>query len=156
MTHWSEILNRMVGNLVEGECRTAWLAIWWCRVFGNLVLWLGTWGKVLRFGALIGNMGSSVLKFGTTLLGFWDKVFGTALWAKPLCWHWHSGSVQLTLLVQFTHMYSIFPRFFLVDEQKRHFEMLSIYCNHYASLIPMSFVLGISIALFTSFYTMET
>ncbi len=35
-----------------------------------------------------------------------------------------------------------FTRFFLVDDQKRYFEKLSIYCNNYASLIPMSFVLG--------------
>ena len=33
-------------------------------------------------------------------------------------------------------------RFFLHDDQKRYFEKLAIYCNHYASLIPMSFVLG--------------
>ena len=33
-------------------------------------------------------------------------------------------------------------RFFLYDDQKRYFEKLAIYCNHYASLIPMSFVLG--------------
>lgn len=33
-------------------------------------------------------------------------------------------------------------RFFLHDNQKRCFEKLAIYCNHYASLIPMSFVLG--------------
>lgn len=35
-----------------------------------------------------------------------------------------------------------FSRFFLYDDQKRYFEKLAIYCNHYASLIPMSFVLG--------------
>lgn len=33
-------------------------------------------------------------------------------------------------------------RFLLFDDQKRYFEKLAIYCNHYASLIPMSFVLG--------------
>lgn len=33
-------------------------------------------------------------------------------------------------------------RFLLADDQKRYFEKLSIYCNNYASLIPMSFVLG--------------
>lgn len=33
-------------------------------------------------------------------------------------------------------------RFLLHDDQKRYFEKLAIYCNHYASLIPMSFVLG--------------
>ncbi|XP_007246772.3 bestrophin-2 [Astyanax mexicanus] len=42
---------------------------------------------------------------------------------------------------------SITYRFFLLDEQKRYFEKLSIYCNHYASLIPMSFVLGFYVTL---------
>lgn len=30
----------------------------------------------------------------------------------------------------------------LTDEQKRYFEKLVIYCDQYASLIPVSFVLG--------------
>ncbi|KAK7929552.1 hypothetical protein WMY93_005947 [Mugilogobius chulae] len=42
---------------------------------------------------------------------------------------------------------SITYRFFLFDEQKRYFEKLAIYCNHYASLIPMSFVLGFYVTL---------
>lgn len=52
-------------------------------------------------------------------------------------------------------MHIIFPRFFLAEEQRRHFEKLSIYCNHYASLIPMSFVLGISTDFFTFTYTLK-
>lgn len=35
------------------------------------------------------------------------------------------------------------PRsFVLTEEQKRYFEKLVIYCDQYASLIPVSFVLG--------------
>lgn len=33
-------------------------------------------------------------------------------------------------------------RFVLNDDQKRLFEKLSIYCDRYAELIPVSFVLG--------------
>lgn len=32
--------------------------------------------------------------------------------------------------------------FVLTEEQKRYFEKLVIYCDQYASLIPVSFVLG--------------
>lgn len=32
--------------------------------------------------------------------------------------------------------------FVLAEEQKRYFEKLVIYCDQYASLIPVSFVLG--------------
>lgn len=33
--------------------------------------------------------------------------------------------------------------FVLTEEQKRYFEKLVIYCDQYASLIPLSFVLGV-------------
>lgn len=33
--------------------------------------------------------------------------------------------------------------FMLTEEQKRYFEKLVIYCDQYASLIPVSFVLGV-------------
>ncbi|KAF4075319.1 hypothetical protein AMELA_G00233160 [Ameiurus melas] len=58
------------------------------------------------------------------------------------------GSIYKVLYKEFLAFFAMYTaisityRFFLVDEQKRHFEKLSIYCNHYASLIPMSFVLG--------------
>lgn len=35
-----------------------------------------------------------------------------------------------------------FTRLVLKDDQRRLFEQLSIYCDHYAELIPVSFVLG--------------
>ncbi|XP_062866445.1 bestrophin-2 [Trichomycterus rosablanca] len=58
------------------------------------------------------------------------------------------GSVYKVLYKEFFAFFALYTtisityRFFLVDEQKRYFEKLSIYCNYYASLIPMSFVLG--------------
>lgn len=49
----------------------------------------------------------------------------------------HSHFITLWLMI------SVSPfRFFLYEDQKRYFEKLAIYCNYYASLIPMSFVLG--------------
>ncbi|XP_026878100.2 bestrophin-2 [Electrophorus electricus] len=44
-------------------------------------------------------------------------------------------------------VFMFLSRFCLLEEQKRYFERLSIYCNHYASLIPMSFVLGFYVTL---------
>ncbi|XP_008583174.1 PREDICTED: bestrophin-2 [Galeopterus variegatus] len=38
-------------------------------------------------------------------------------------------------------------RFLLTEEQKRYFEKLVIYCDQYASLIPVSFVLGFYVTL---------
>lgn len=35
-----------------------------------------------------------------------------------------------------------FTRFVLSDDQRRLFEKLAIYCDRYAELIPVSFVLG--------------
>lgn len=104
---------------------------------------------------MYGNLEQSGWEHGTAWLGIWDR-FG--IWDSMVGnlgqYGWQNHLVG-SGTVQFTHMYSIFPRFFLADEQKRHFEKLSIYCNHYASLIPMSFVLGISIGLFTFLYTIE-
>lgn len=34
------------------------------------------------------------------------------------------------------------PSFVLAEDQKRSFEKLVIYCDQYANLIPVSFVLG--------------
>ncbi|KAL1005817.1 hypothetical protein UPYG_G00064340 [Umbra pygmaea] len=52
----------------------------------------------------------------------------------------------LAFFVMYTAI-SVTYRFLLFDEQKRYFEKLAIYCNHYASLIPMSFVLGFYVTL---------
>ncbi|KPP61599.1 bestrophin-2-like, partial [Scleropages formosus] len=63
------------------------------------------------------------------------------------------GSIYKLLykeVLAFFAMYSaisITYRFFLLDHQKRYFEKLAIYCNNYASLIPMSFVLGFYVTL---------
>lgn len=40
-----------------------------------------------------------------------------------------------------------FSRYVLSKDQKRQFERLSIYCDHYAELIPVSFVLGELVSL---------
>ncbi|XP_078285656.1 bestrophin-2a-like [Rhinoraja longicauda] len=42
---------------------------------------------------------------------------------------------------------SVAYRFLLMDDQKRYFEKLALYCNHYANLIPMAFVLGFYVTL---------
>lgn len=39
-------------------------------------------------------------------------------------------------------LHSLPRSFLLAEEQKRYFEKLVIYCDQYASLIPVSFVLG--------------
>lgn len=44
-------------------------------------------------------------------------------------------------------MLSLMYRFILSDKQKRNFEKLSLYCDNYANLIPMSFVLGFYVTL---------
>ncbi|XP_066517239.1 bestrophin-2 isoform X2 [Hoplias malabaricus] len=67
-----------------------------------------------------------------------------------LAWRGSIYKVLYKEVLAFFIMYtaiSITYRFFLLDEQKRYFEKLSIYCNHYASLIPMSFVLGFYVTL---------
>uniref|UniRef100_A0A671L7X9 Bestrophin homolog n=1 Tax=Sinocyclocheilus anshuiensis TaxID=1608454 RepID=A0A671L7X9_9TELE len=63
------------------------------------------------------------------------------------------GSIYKVLYKEFLAFFAMYTaisityRFFLVNDQKRYFEKLSIYCNHYASLIPMSFVLGFYVTL---------
>ncbi|XP_037830860.1 bestrophin-2 isoform X2 [Kryptolebias marmoratus] len=63
------------------------------------------------------------------------------------------GSIYKVLYKEFLAFFAMYAsisityRFFLYDEQKRYFEKLAIYCNHYASLIPMSFVLGFYVTL---------
>ncbi|KAM4603280.1 bestrophin-2a [Polymixia lowei] len=63
------------------------------------------------------------------------------------------GSIYKVLYKEFMAFFAMYTaisityRFFLYDDQKRYFEKLAIYCNHYASLIPMSFVLGFYVTL---------
>ncbi|XP_067115641.1 bestrophin-2a-like [Osmerus mordax] len=63
------------------------------------------------------------------------------------------GSIYKVLYKEFIAFFAMYTaisvtyRFFLYDDQKRYFEKLAIYCNHYASLIPMSFVLGFYVTL---------
>ncbi|XP_036959411.1 bestrophin-2-like [Acanthopagrus latus] len=63
------------------------------------------------------------------------------------------GSIYKVLYKEFLAFFAMYTaisityRFFLHDDQKRYFEKLAIYCNHYASLIPMSFVLGFYVTL---------
>ncbi|XP_026059313.1 bestrophin-2-like [Carassius auratus] len=63
------------------------------------------------------------------------------------------GSIYKVLYKEFLAFFAMYTaisisyRFFLADDQKRYFEKLSIYCNNYASLIPMSFVLGFYVTL---------
>ncbi|KAJ8264012.1 hypothetical protein GJAV_G00144090 [Gymnothorax javanicus] len=63
------------------------------------------------------------------------------------------GSIYKMLYKEFLAFFAMYTaisityRFFLPDDQKRYFEKLAIYCNHYASLIPMSFVLGFYVTL---------
>ncbi|KAK2815702.1 hypothetical protein Q5P01_026169 [Channa striata] len=63
------------------------------------------------------------------------------------------GSIYKVLYKEFLAFFAMYTaisityRFFLYKDQKRYFEKLAIYCNHYASLIPMSFVLGFYVTL---------
>ncbi|XP_077425979.1 bestrophin-2 isoform X1 [Vanacampus margaritifer] len=63
------------------------------------------------------------------------------------------GSIYKVLYKEFLAFFAMYTaisisyRFLLPDVQKRYFEKLAIYCNHYASLIPMSFVLGFYVTL---------
>lgn len=58
------------------------------------------------------------------------------------------GSIYKLLYKEFLAFFlmysalSITYRFFLSEDQKQCFEKVSIYCNNYANLIPVSFVLG--------------
>ncbi|XP_030583999.1 bestrophin-2 [Archocentrus centrarchus] len=71
---------------------------------------------------------------------------------SKLLWAW-KGSIYKVLYKEFLAFFAMYTaisityRFFLYDDQKRYFEKLAIYCNHYASLIPMSFVLGFYVTL---------
>ncbi|XP_062859519.1 bestrophin-2 [Trichomycterus rosablanca] len=66
------------------------------------------------------------------------------------------GSIYKLLyreLLIFTVLYciiSIFYRFLMNNGQKRQFEKLAIYCDQYAQLIPLSFVLGFYVTLVVS------
>ncbi|XP_045075080.1 LOW QUALITY PROTEIN: bestrophin-2-like [Coregonus clupeaformis] len=66
------------------------------------------------------------------------------------------GSIYKLLwreLIIFTTLYysfSIIYRFVLNESQKRLFEKLAIYCDRYAELIPVSFVLGFYVTLVVS------
>ncbi|XP_061577652.1 bestrophin-2 [Cololabis saira] len=66
------------------------------------------------------------------------------------------GSIYKLLyreLIIFTLLYyflSVVYRFVLSDAQRRLFERLSIYCDRYAELIPVSFVLGFYVTLVVS------
>ncbi|XP_048377936.2 bestrophin-2 isoform X1 [Stegostoma tigrinum] len=63
------------------------------------------------------------------------------------------GSIYKLLYKEFlvfSFMYAVLSvayRFVLIEEQKRYFEKLALYCNHYANLIPMAFVLGFYVTL---------
>ncbi|EMP37234.1 Bestrophin-2 [Chelonia mydas] len=58
------------------------------------------------------------------------------------------GSIYKLLYKEFLAFFatylglSLTYRFVLAEDQKRYFEKLVIYCNNYANLIPVSFVLG--------------
>ncbi|KAJ3596537.1 hypothetical protein NHX12_002943 [Muraenolepis orangiensis] len=66
------------------------------------------------------------------------------------------GSIYKLLyreLILFTLLYYFFStmyRFVLYEDQKRQFEKLSMYCDRYAELIPVSFVLGFYVTLVVS------
>ncbi|KAK2842365.1 hypothetical protein Q5P01_012565 [Channa striata] len=57
---------------------------------------------------------------------------------------------ELIIFTVLYYFFSIVYRFVLNDEQKRQFEKLSIYCDRYAELIPVSFVLGFYVTLVVS------
>ncbi|XP_068596038.1 bestrophin-4 [Brachionichthys hirsutus] len=68
---------------------------------------------------------------------------------------WRGGIYKLLYreLLLFTLLYYSFCvvyRFVLDDDQRRVFEKLSIYCDRYAELIPVSFVLGFYVTLVVS------
>ncbi|XP_015254695.1 PREDICTED: bestrophin-2-like [Cyprinodon variegatus] len=57
---------------------------------------------------------------------------------------------ELFIFTVLYYFFSIVYRFMLSSEQKRLFEKLSIYCDRYAELIPVSFVLGFYVTLVVS------
>ncbi|XP_066204164.1 bestrophin-2a isoform X1 [Saccopteryx leptura] len=76
-------------------------------------------------------------RFGgfSQLLLLWRGSIYKLLWRELLCF--------LGLYMALSAAY----RFVLTEEQKRYFEKLVIYCDQYASLIPVSFVLGFYVNL---------
>ncbi|CAD7685546.1 unnamed protein product [Nyctereutes procyonoides] len=76
-------------------------------------------------------------RFGgfSQLLLLWRGSIYKLLWRELLCF--------LGLYMALSAAY----RFVLTEEQKRYFEKLVIYCDQYASLIPVSFVLGFYVTL---------
>ncbi|XP_004872440.1 bestrophin-2 [Heterocephalus glaber] len=76
-------------------------------------------------------------RFGgfSQLLLLWRGSIYKLLWRELLCF--------LALYMVLSAAY----RFMLAEEQKRCFEKLVIYCDQYASLIPVSFVLGFYVTL---------
>ncbi|XP_029289224.1 bestrophin-2 [Cottoperca gobio] len=57
---------------------------------------------------------------------------------------------ELIIFTVLYYFFSIVYRFVLNDDQKRLFEKFSIYCDRYAELIPVSFVLGFYVTLVVS------
>nr|XP_040017689.1 bestrophin-2 [Gasterosteus aculeatus aculeatus]XP_040017690.1 bestrophin-2 [Gasterosteus aculeatus aculeatus] len=57
---------------------------------------------------------------------------------------------ELIIFTLLYYFFSIVYRFVMNDDQKRLFEKLSIYCDRYAELIPVSFVLGFYVTLVVS------
>ncbi|XP_051236656.1 bestrophin-1 isoform X2 [Dicentrarchus labrax] len=57
---------------------------------------------------------------------------------------------ELIIFTLLYYFFSIVYRFVLNDDQKRLFEKLSLYCDRYAELIPVSFVLGFYVTLVVS------
>ncbi|XP_006998433.1 bestrophin-2a [Peromyscus maniculatus bairdii] len=76
-------------------------------------------------------------RFGgfSQLLLLWRGSIYKLLWRELLCF--------LGLYMALSAAY----RFLLAEEQKRYFEKLVMYCDQYASLIPVSFVLGFYVTL---------
>ncbi|KAG5208698.1 bestrophin-2 isoform X1 [Ovis aries] len=76
-------------------------------------------------------------RFGgfSKLLLLWRGSIYKLLWRELLCF--------LGLYMALSAAY----RFVLTEEQKRYFEKLVLYCDRYASLIPVSFVLGFYVTL---------
>ncbi|XP_010853781.1 PREDICTED: bestrophin-2 [Bison bison bison] len=76
-------------------------------------------------------------RFGgfSKLLLLWRGSIYKLLWRELLCF--------LGLFMALSAAY----RFVLTEEQKRYFEKLVLYCDRYASLIPVSFVLGFYVTL---------
>ncbi|KAG7324151.1 hypothetical protein KOW79_012167 [Hemibagrus wyckioides] len=57
---------------------------------------------------------------------------------------------ELLIFIVLYYIISVLYRFLLDDGQRRMFEKLAIYCDQYAQLIPVSFVLGFYVTLVVS------